>query len=606
MKRLLAIALLPLATTAWAGTVAGSKHDLSAKGRGEFRAETETDPCIFCHIAHSGGASVLTNRPDSGAEYRPYESTTLASRAGAPTGSSRLCLSCHDGTIAVGHTRNGVIRMQSGDGRINPGRRSHLGTDLRRSHPVSMRAPPAGKTRAPARGDAVQLDRAGLVQCTSCHDPHDEWRDPEVGKFLVKPSARSALCVSCHASGSGPTAATHLSAPAVPKGSVGGKLRPGAAPASGAGCGACHVSHSADVRGRLLKDGLPEDDLCLSCHGSTTEKLVSSDLAKAYAHVTPNKGRHDAAEGPDAPDQRRLPEASPGALRHVTCADCHDPHSSTAQPAVAPGAPGALAGVWGVDLAGERVLARYEYEVCLKCHGDSANKPQASDVGGIRRVRRASADVNLRLVFAREAASSHPVAAAGKSSNVPSLKLPYSAASLVYCTDCHASDTGPGAGGQGARGPHGSIYPALLERQYLTDDVTPESPAAYALCYKCHDRDELLSARSTFVVAGEGIALHWRHVVDQSAPCSACHDAHGVSREAGNERNNAHLISFDLAIVRPGARGPARYESNGPGRGSCALTCHGVTHEPDAGPSTCASLGEPAARPGARCVVSTY
>jgi hypothetical protein len=52
-----------------------------------------------------------------------------------------------------------------------------------------------------------------------------------------------------------------------------------------------------------------------------------------------------------------------------------------------------------------------------------------------------------------------------------------------------------------------------------------------------------------------------------------------VSREAGNERNNAHLISFDLAIVRP-AHGPARYESLGSRRGSCALTCHGVTHGP--------------------------
>ena len=29
-------------------------------------------------------------------------------------------------------------------------------------------------------------------------------------------------------------------------------------------------------------------------------------------------------------------------------------------------------------------------------------------------------------------------------------------------------------------------------------------------------------------------------------PCSACHNAHGVSSLVGNTSNNAHLIDFDL------------------------------------------------------------
>jgi hypothetical protein len=141
------------------------------------------------------------------------------------------------------------------------------------------------------------------------------------------------------------------------------------------------------------------------------------------------------------------------------------------------------------------------------------------------------------------------------------------------------------------------VYPFLLERQYLTDDFTPESPASYALCYKCHDREVLLSDRSTFrsnglasgalpapgAAPGTGtVALHRVHVVEQSAPCSACHDGHGVSRDAGNELNNAHLVSFDLSIVRP-AGGLPRYETAGAARGSCNLTCHGVRHEPASG-----------------------
>jgi hypothetical protein len=74
--------------------------------------------------------------------------------------------------------------------------------------------------------------------------------------------------------------------------------------------------------------------------------------------------------------------------------------------------------------------------------------------------------------------------------------------------------------------------------------------------------------------------------VERSAPCSACHDAHGISRDAGNERNNAHLISFDLAIVAPGESGQARYESLASGHGSCALTCHGMRHGPRSGTSS--------------------
>ncbi len=579
MKRPIAIALLFFAFDAAAGTLAGSKHDLSARGPGEYRAETETDPCIFCHISHRGSAETLSNRPETRAEHRPYESTTATSRAAPPTGSSRICLSCHDGTIAVGHTRNGTIQMRGGKKALAPGRRSNLGTDLRRSHPISMNTPASGKVHVPARGDAVRLDPSGLVQCTSCHDPHDEWRDPEVGKFLVKPSARSALCRSCHSAGVSASGATHISAPGSAKGAeaVVSKMRRSAATPTGLGCASCHVSHGADVRGRLVKEDLPEDDLCLTCHGSTTQRLISTDLAKASAHVTPNRGRHDAGEGPDAPDSRRVPEAAPGALRHVTCMDCHDPHSSNPRTARAPDAPGPLAGVWGIDLNGQRVnVVRYEYEVCFKCHGDSANKPQASQLG-LGRVRRAQQDANLRLVFARDAASSHPVAVPGRNVNVPSLKAPLNATSLVYCTDCHASDTGPGAGGEGARGPHGSQYAPLLERQYLTGDLTAESAASYALCYKCHEREVLLSERSAF-------PSHRAHVVEQSTPCSACHAAHGVSRDAGNERNNAHLVSFDLAIVSRGESGPATYETLGAGHGTCALSCHGVTHRPSAPP----------------------
>lgn len=569
MTRLLALALLLAAAPAFAATgqVAGSKHDLSASGPGPYRAVNERSPCVFCHTSHGAVGAKLSNRPEPRGSYTPYESSTASPGLRQVTGASRVCLSCHDGTVAVGETARGPIGMTGGDSRIGPGRRSLVGTDLRSSHPVSVRMAPSAKLRDPRHGDAVRLDPAGQVQCTSCHDPHDEWGDPQIGKFLVKPSERSGLCASCHAEAQFP-GATHATSNAQFRDRETNQLRA----ISTAGCSLCHVSHGADKRGRLLRADRQGDDLCLECHAASTPKQIGTDVQKPWAHATPDRGvRHDAAEGPDAASAYALPERAPGMPRHVACVDCHDPHASNPMPGIAPVASGALAGVWGIDLQGRPVApARNEYEVCLKCHGDSANIPFGATRGG---ARRASEDTNLRLVFAPTAASFHPVAAPGKNPSVPGLKAGLGAGSLIRCTDCHASDQGPGAGGSGARGPHGSIYPALLERQYRTEDFTPEGPEAYALCYKCHDRDVLLSDRS-------GFPMHRKHVVDRSAPCSACHDAHGVSSEAGTEQNNAHLVSFDLSIVRPGQAGVARYDAAGVGHGSCNLSCHATPHGP--------------------------
>lgn len=580
MKRLLAAGLLAVAAAALAapGGVTGSKHDFSqGAASSASAASTASGPgsrCFFCHASHGGAGgsgAKLSNRPDAPTRAQGYQSSTMVARAEPISGASRSCLSCHDGTVAPGKTRVGATAT-SAAAPLVAGRPSNLGTDLRGSHPVSLRTPPSGKVGAPPVGDPVKLDESGLVQCTSCHDPHAEWGDPALGKFLVKSSGRSALCATCHSQGGlGRSLASHATSDFPFRDPLTGRT----AALAEAGCGACHVSHGADPRSRLLRAAATDDAPCLGCHATATRKPLGQDLAKPWAHPSSERGRHDAGEGPRAAANRRLPESSPGAPRHATCVDCHDPHAATATPAIAPMAGGALAGVWGIGLDGEPVTpARYEYEVCLKCHGDSANKPQARP-GAVLPVKRAVADVNLRLVFGPGAASYHPVAAVSRNGQVPGLKSPYSGASQILCTDCHASDAGPGAGGPGPSGPHGSAYPTLLERRYLTGDFTAESPQAYALCYKCHDRDVLLSDAS-------GFPAHRRHVVDQAAPCSACHDAHGVSADAGNDRSNAHLISFDTAIVHPAASGLLQYETTGLRHGSCSLSCHGAAHGPSA------------------------
>ena len=143
---------------------------------------------------------------------------------------------------------------------------------------------------------------------------------------------------------------------------------------------------------------------------------------------------------------------------------------------------------------------------------------------------------------------------------------------MLACSASHASDTGPGVDGQGPAGPHGSDHEFMLERNLATADFTPESPSAYALCYKCHERDDVLSDRSPF-------PLHRRHVVDAATPCTACHAAHGVAALFGAMGQGAHLMDFDLDIVGPSPGGLPEYQSRGPRTGVCTTSCHGVVHE---------------------------
>ena len=138
----------------------------------------------------------------------------------------------------------------------------------------------------------------------------------------------------------------------------------------------------------------------------------------------------------------------------------------------------------------------------------------------------------------------------------------------MYCTDCHSSnDT------SGAKGPHGSDYSPLLSLNYTTSDSTSESALAYALCYKCHSRINIDSDTS--------FTKHHTHIRGTRAPCSACHEAHGISSAQGTSTNNSHLINFDTTIVFPDpVTHRLEFEDLGTFRGRCYLTCHGKSHSP--------------------------
>ncbi len=319
-------------------------------------------------------------------------------------------------------------------------------------------------------------------------------------------------------------------------------------------CRACHRGMTMALSG--------EESACLSCHGDAIARQsmiqngylsldgggslydVASDLRKPYNHpVLTIQGVHR--------QQERLPEEVANAARHSECVDCHDPHLSEKN--------NPFRGLKGRRVGNLITDIENEYELCYRCHSESANMPGGfSDKHG---------------EFKASNPSFHPVEEEGKNTNVVSLKDPYVAqkekpnqVSRISCSDCHGSDDP-----NGAKGPHGSNNKGLLSLNYQQEDGSLESEQAYSLCYKCHSRASILS--------DESFAYHSLHIQGRmgslggGTSCFTCHDAHGSSQYP-------HLIKFNQDVVFENALGDLNYKAQGftARHGSCSLNCHGVEH----------------------------
>ena len=251
-----------------------------------------------------------------------------------PSGSAKLCLSCHDGTVAVNATLN--------DGTIAYERR-HVHTSHRQPRhrplerppglvPSERRGRPGG--RSGSRGRRPARDRHANLQCVTCHDPHSERLDPTVGKFLVKPNQGSAVCVTCHRPVGARMVVVLLAARDLDQ--VLHLRQHGRDPGLGAhtgyttvtanGCESCHRSHGAPQAQRLLK-AVNQASLCYQCHGT------SAVAAKNIASVFTKTSRHPLESSTativhDATEVRASPTNFSGSRRHVDCADCHNTHGS--------------------------------------------------------------------------------------------------------------------------------------------------------------------------------------------------------------------------------------------------------------------------------------
>ena len=244
-------ALLP--TVAWAAPgdgIAGTAHDFSNKQvTGGSGATFTTGSCTFCHTPHRALQTLLLwNHTLSQAQYNWDVPTTTAGTpfptliGDAYKGPTTKCLSCHDGSVAIGDV------AWFGEGKpaapldttkhawpdpFNVGATDGVLGSMKGNHPVAMPYPylnAANTYNGKTTGGAAELsewqatplspvrifndDGAGNItagavagktgiECSSCHDPHNKASVDDL--FLrggiggnVATTGAGYLCLKCH------------------------------------------------------------------------------------------------------------------------------------------------------------------------------------------------------------------------------------------------------------------------------------------------------------------------------------------------------------------------------------------------------------------------
>ena len=200
-------------------TIANLPHNFASDSWNAYSYTTTLGQqiCQPCHTPHNAISSVtlapLWNHQLSSATYQFYQSYRDGSVMGvtAINGTSALCLSCHDGTVALGS-----FGGQTGSTYLTGG--ANFGNDLRNDHPVSIDYAAAlaggyGGLRATTylystfdttaltytvgtKATSTMLDATGKVQCTSCHRAHSNSNGYQLA--FKNGNRGSQLCLACH------------------------------------------------------------------------------------------------------------------------------------------------------------------------------------------------------------------------------------------------------------------------------------------------------------------------------------------------------------------------------------------------------------------------
>jgi predicted CXXCH cytochrome family protein len=209
---------------AWSGSFTGSPHDFRKDPR-----NSSEEICLPCHMMQSTKTTsrLLWDLDSPVQPYIMYDRTVLppdgAEINRLPGGMSKNCLSCHDGVIAPeAYGRNTGGHAFSID-------RGFTDSTQNNNHPISFiydtelamnyedlydpsthLSGVADSSKTNNDPSTALSDNAGTrgtinedmlfsnrMECSSCHDVHNTIAVPGT-KLLVKDSAGSELCLTCH------------------------------------------------------------------------------------------------------------------------------------------------------------------------------------------------------------------------------------------------------------------------------------------------------------------------------------------------------------------------------------------------------------------------
>ncbi|WP_457639104.1 cytochrome c3 family protein [Persephonella sp.] len=378
--------LLGLSASALAG-IELTKHNLSVTGPGQIKATTETEICVFCHIPHhEKEGTPLWNRKMPTAQYTLYDSEFIqrinyptplqpSEVEGQPGIVSRQCLSCHDGTVAIGavyivrgtELGNTVIQMQNvnPDGTLPNTLRTFIGTDLSIHHPVAIEYNPnisktfgdgsikTAELRSPNPLPPIKLynyNGKNYVECTSCHDPHvqnKQFLRVDVGNLAQD---FNQTCISCHDK-PGWDVSAHATATNKFYTDSGVNTHYGEGQqvsVADLGCGNCHQPHNTPPYPPSGKPLLrkPEEQTCFKgasgdsnlapCHGAGGDKDIESLLPpnRTYGHpVITISDVHTILDVLYGVGSTEVDPAGTFTIKfsdskHAECMDCHNPHKT--------------------------------------------------------------------------------------------------------------------------------------------------------------------------------------------------------------------------------------------------------------------------------------
>lgn len=215
IRGIAAIGAFLTAGVAWGGTITGSAHDFTTSSWSGGRI------CIACHAAHNNDTNIVdaplwSHKNSTIASYTLYSSPTFdgSGTMAQPSGSSKLCLSCHDGSVAVdsfgGRTGTAYVTTFIGkNGNLKGDHPIGFNYDAALFAKDSSLADPSSSVTI---GSGAQTKTGsitnvmlynGKLECASCHDTHNTFTaaapaGATSNKLIKITEVGSGICLACH------------------------------------------------------------------------------------------------------------------------------------------------------------------------------------------------------------------------------------------------------------------------------------------------------------------------------------------------------------------------------------------------------------------------